>query len=305
MSTFNELFDSSNYTADKDGFTVKVVYRVYEKDPFSITGFTALGTPHPVISSAYLSSISVKPDEGMYNGDTTCIVTYTYEPQERSGGTPNSNGEVWVWDMSARTAHIDSVPETTDQYTFDKDNPAGENISTVLGKDGDNIKGADVYRPSGSLKVTKYMPKATANQAFRQTLYAMQNTLNNASWQDWTKYEVLFLGSRIRYDETNSLAQVDYAFLFGESTANVTYDIFKTDAISGTPFTTVTLKSAMDGTSTIYPFDLIETAMAEKDLPVSSGDPSQGTEKVRGIESVSVSKVYQTSDFSALGLVGP
>jgi len=309
--TLEERITSRATTVNIDGVGMKEIYHVKDggNDPYSILGdLSAIGSAHPTVAFSTLESIGVKRVEA---GSDLLEVTYNYTPPSKGDGA-NANDEIWEWDLTSRTAHIDSVenietapPGTFEpnQLTYDADNETtakADRKLNLIGVDGDNVKGVDVYRPTGSLRVTKtYSPITAFDSADRAVIAAARNTTNDDTFVDWTAGEVLFLGARIRYSTVNNNAQVTYNFLFGASQTDVKFDVWKlTDPVVDASTAEVTL-------ATVLPFEYIWGDPVKKKVPVSLGDPDLGFKWEKHFQTINQATVYQPSDFDLLGLVGP
>jgi len=209
--TTNELFDSRIVSITSSGFTEKRVYHIKgQQDP---TEYAALlqqeiGTAHPVYAETILLQISIRPE----SADELLVAEYSYGPREGSGGkNGNKNNEAWQWEMTGQSAHINSVElkdtDPTNLHTYQTmyNNAAvggGAADTIAIGIDGDNATGTDVFRPYGSIKVSKTFAAAEVTQELRKKLYLMQNRTNKEAWlsDEFAPEEVLFLGANIKYD---------------------------------------------------------------------------------------------------------
>ena len=245
MPDWRELFDSRQVSVSKSGLSTVELYHADTFDPYALyLSLPTIGSKHPSLHT-FLSNAEVRPIEKLNESGVPgyCEVELTYDPPEVTSGT-NDNSETWVWENLSQTTHIDSVPDTEDQLSWDAEHPEGANLTTVLGQDGDNVKGADVYRPTGALRVSKYYDRALITPSFRKNLYNSQNHVNESAWKDWEKGEILFLGSRIQFDLTQATAQVDFNFLYGVRKSGVSYKVFIDEPRTNLAFISVDLKSA-------------------------------------------------------------
>ena len=309
LTILTDLIDSRKIQINKNGKVLTELYTIEGFNPYDvIADLPSIGSAHSTVLGVTLDNIDVTPlkaldpDSGELNR-SRMVLTYS-TPQRNTEPQANDNEEIWEFDMNARTVHIDSVPSKSDQLTFDADNTTGANLNNILGQDGDTIKGADVYRPTGSLRVTKYYDTVDVDADFRQGLFVRQNNVNEDAWMDWSAYQILFLGARIRYGVDADTTEVVYNFIFGSTETDMTYNIFKKQGTFTDEFTTVTLKNARDETTSIYPFEYLSISAQDRDFPISYNDPTQGKKRVRGISEISVAKVYEETSFDYFGLVG-
>jgi len=302
-----EQQESRLITINSDGFTEKRVFHIKgQEDPTEYATLLApdIGTAHPVFDNTILKQIDLRPEPAV----ELLTAEYSYGARGKRE-SKNRNKETWQWSLTAQSANINSVEQktadTTNKHTFQTmyDNTqltGGDSNTTAIGIDGDNVTGTDVYRPYGALRVTKTYESVEIDLAFRQQLYKMQNTLNDAAWSagEFQKEEILFLGAEVTYDYAAQTATVVYSFLFGPTRASLTFDVIAEDAWSFAPTVQVTMTD-------VPPFDYIWMPFKEYKLARSLGEPAEGYVARTIAEAVYRDKLYLTSDFSLLGLVGP
>lgn len=259
---------------------------------------------HPSIPDLWLVNRSVAS-----SGDTErmIIATLVYKTPSVSYSMPpgvqNSNNETWEWQMVAQQTTITSVAEGN-VLTWDSFRKQ-EGASAVWTKEPDpntfiranretgEVAGAEVYRGTGALRVTKYYAdKTDVNATLRKKWYAMQATVNNASWIDWTAGEVLYLGATISYGIED--ATVQHQFLFGETLSSVKFQIAPDSGIAET-LTPVTVND-------VQPWYYIWQTSMPRAKAFSGSDPQTVELCPRDLK---IAKVYTESDFDDLGLVGP
>lgn len=240
-----------------------------------------------------------------------CNLTYKTPTYSLPRGVQNENNETWEWQMVAQQSHITSAPASLggvrswDNWIYIESNgqiavrsnfdDPDLGIRKNLDKTYD---GADVYRGSGALRVTKYYEdKADVGETQRQAWYAMQATVNDAAWQDWTAGEVLYLGATITYGIDDCTVQ--HQFLFGDTKSDVVFKI-QPRYYDPTP---------VDATvPVIQPWYYVWQEPAEITFKYtgSSETSAANVEDSRIVlRNVKVAQVYDKSDFSNLGLVGP
>ena len=292
LPSIKEILGSRPITVVGQGTSSKRIFQAYgQNNPDAILpDLTAIGTPHPTIANSFLLKNQVK----QLKARDVLEITEVYEPPATKTGT-TGNGETWQFDMSARNTLITSVEEASNQTVYNKDNLSGGTTHEVaIGLEGANVKGANVFRPFGALRVTKYLPVTTVDQAFRQQLNAAQNTINESSWQDWLAREVLFLGSTVGYDFSTNITTVNYNFLFGNRRTDVKVDVFQ-EAYITNDIVEVTL-------GTVDPFQIIHYKYEQ----INSLDTTnQVNVPTTYIIDAFKANVYSEYDFDLLNLVGP
>ena len=307
--TLREIFESRQNGLSNSGVTSTRVFHVDNGDPdFVIANLpNSIGSAHPSLSGTRLKNVTVEPVEAQ----ELTVVTYSYEPPEK--GEANSNDEIWDYDMTAQTRNITSVENDTadnkpNQITWDFSNKKGgaaatgtKGVYTGINIEGNVARGVDVFRPSGALQVTKYYSISTVNKAFRQSLYGLQNTLNNAAWppaprDDWGARQVLMLGARIRYNITDSTCVITYNFLFGEDLTNQEFMVWAEKPIIGASTEIIQIP-------TIEPFQIVWAESSERTVPNQLNNPANDQQEIHP-DHITVANVYKEADWSGLGLVG-
>jgi len=307
-----EQFDSRVGGVSKSGYTEKRVYHVKnEADPTEILEQLKpdIGQVHPTLADTFVSNISIKPLEALE------LLEVTYDYSALSGGgnkqaQRNEYNEVWSFDMVSQSRTINSVESeepTNDGRTYQTmvslyttvPFPFADTI--VIGDNNGQAVGTDVYRPYGALRVNKLYDVAEVTKDFRTTLRSMQNTLNNAPWLngEFGFEEILFLGSSIEYDYLSQKASVDYNFLFGSTKENVKIKVLDKPATAAAPYWETEFAK-------VFPFDHIWMRFPpENNVENTANTPEAGMAYRRYPTHVYKCKLYDSSDFSVLGLVGP
>jgi len=240
----------------------------------------------------------------------------TYDYSELSGGgnkqaQRNEYNEVWSFDMVSQSTTVNSVESaepTDDGRTYQTmlslyttvTYPFADTIA--IGDDNGQAVGAEVYRPYGALRVNKLFDIAEVTKDFRSTMREMQNTLNASPWLDdeFDVQEILFLGSSIEYDYLSQKASVDYNFLFGKTRKDVLFKVLDKPATEASPFW------ADAPLATLFPFDHVWMRFPpENNIEKTANTPADGMVYRRYPTHVYKCKLYDTSDFTRLGLVGP
>lgn len=263
----------------------------------------ALKSFHPTIISTPLWLID-KDAQSSAESEKLIIANLTYATPKvgMPQGVQNENGETWEWQQVAQQTTITSVAEgnvlTWDQYRVQEGGSAwtkhtDPNTIIRANVETGEVAGAEVYRGSGALRVTKYYAdKNEVNVTLRRKWYAMQATVNNASWIDWTEGEVLYLGSTISYGIDD--ATVQHQFLFGDTLHDVKFQIAPSSGIAEALYP-VTV-------DVIQPWYYVWQSPKPRAKALSGTDPQVNELCARDVK---IAKVYNESDFSELGLVGP
>jgi hypothetical protein len=199
--------------------------------------------------------------------DGALKLTITYGPPER---LPNNNESDPEYELStmAETAHIEQAQSQT-HYPSDPNH-----VGTAIGVTSDKIEGVDIYVPKGTYTQTKEL--ASLSSSYRAMLMNMTGTINSAAWKGWNAFEVLFLGVTARR-KGYGIWKLQYSFAIQPSVAQ------SFDTVSGT----------VGFTKLGWDYMWLERVRSATD---------DGTQVQQQIEAVHVARVYQTSNFGALGL---
>jgi hypothetical protein len=233
------------------------------------------------------------------------FLVLTYGRRELSSGgngagggtsTPNENNEIWTWNMISQSVHINAVSSINgvpQQVTFDAENKKGANLYSSIGATEEEVLGADVYRPAGTLNVSRtYGTIAEVNEAYRVQLRDLGNTINDARWPDNSEFgpgELLFLGADISYNILENTATVNYSFQFGSVVENEEFLVWNTEKTG-----TVAVKIPKR-----YPFQVVSIPMYSQ----KTGEKPNMKITVNPL-SVSLADVYKWADFSVFKLIG-
>jgi len=234
-------------------------------------------------------------------------VTLSYDPSTPdNGGGSDVNGEVWDFGANASPRKITTV-DKSEQLTWRRDlqnvgnmpAPNPDNIFDTVGADlkGNAPEGVDLYRPTGSLRVSKNFDFTSFTQVQRNIIYELQGKVNDAVFAGFAKGEILFLGAQMTYNYDTETVAVAYNFIFGSVSPAITVALWNGLKIRSTAFTDVQVK---DADNEIKPFDYVWKQSSEQQL-FESNDPAQGSNTVAVTESVSLLKNPSCS-FAALGL---
>lgn len=159
------------------------------------------------------------------------------------------------------------------QAKFDPTGLTAPDVGLAIGVTPDGIEGVDILIPTGCFSYALKLTDAQVTDGYKDLLFAATGTTNNAPWKGKAAGEVLFLGSsgakrgRAKWD-------VQYRFAYSKNVSGT---------IAGVPSVT---KSGWNYVWTMSADKIDNTAKAM-------------TKQVRGLY---VATVYDSTDFSALGL---
>ena len=312
-----EKLESRDVSKTKDGIVATLVHIVEsdtEADFQTILDPTAvmlaspavlpsIGSPHPTIPFVTLKSIEMTVNPGTTNRG---VVTLNYGYLEQGNGdgggkgksTANANNEIWQFSMMSQSTTITSAKSDElgkpQQVTYNNANIFGARLYSAINFDNDSVYGVDVYRPTGTVNVSKFYPNlGDVNQSYRKTIRSLQNTVNDARWPDNSEFsrgELLFLGADISYNITEGSATVNYSFQTGNTQKNQKFQVW---AKNKTEVVTVEVPL-------LYPFQQI-WAPLERNMVKEGGDKSK---PAYNLGSVNVADVYEYGDFTQLLITG-
>ena len=311
-----EKLDSRNVEDSRDGLVATRLFiaeydesvdpdkgqEIFDTEALQLSGeLLELGVAHPTLPDLFLKNISLAVNvEALNRG----IVTYTYQRIDRAGNqggsisTPDENGEIWTFNMVSQSTTINAVKTKGDlpqQKTWDSTN-TGAQIDSALNHDDDSVSGIEVYRPAETVNVTKvYSDYTDVNQAYRNTLRKLQNTINDSSWPSnggWSAGMLLFLGADISYNLAEGSATVNYSFQSGSIQKEQEYKVWAAIPTVAEKTRTITIPK-------LYPFQVV---WAQLDRKVLGEKPDQNP--YFNLKSINVADVYEYGDFSELQIVG-
>lgn len=184
------LRESRSVSITNSGITATRVYLLDDtNDPEAVPAMLNsagidIGDAHPELPGLYLQEVSVEPDVHQVK------VTLEYGP-DKQDAREDENGEIWEWSLATSQSHITSVDSPAKQLHY----PAWADVGTAIGVHEDQVDGADVYRPTGTLRITKRFDSTEITSSFKRTLIDASATTNASAWKDWNAGEVLFLGA--------------------------------------------------------------------------------------------------------------
>lgn len=221
----------------------------------------------------FVREISAKVLNSLSPGhpDNCCKVTVEYSNEVEQVGD-----EIISFDTSAQTVHVEKC---ISQTTWDaKGNVVAESLALghpcLVGVQNDGVKGVDIYVPGFSWNVkAKFNPEDVTNP-YIGSLVAMTATVNNDAWRGFARGGTIFLGATC-YD-IDKTPLVEIFFRFEAKSSKIIKDPGGTERVA---------------LGWEYPW--------YKFLPRKT--PTIGN-KGWTTETASISKVYEETDFTELGL---
>lgn len=282
-TTWREHISSRTAMRQEDGrWVAERVYQFYDDVGGEVDAETIMNenntlalipdhmASHPNLSGMYLHAVHLEQNQ------QEILARFTYkEPDYRHAWYTGE--EVWEWDVGSQQSHITSVPDSTYCAHY----PPTNDLGLAIGSHGDDVEGVDVYRPVGTLRISKMWN--SFSQAQRRTVMSLRSTTNDSAWFEFYAGEALFLGANIQ-PQSDGRVRVEYSFLIQDQPASYAVELIDGSYQWITP----------------YPWDYVWYQYA--DLPVTG---AAGEVLNRGITSVHIAQVYAETNFGALGLSGP
>jgi len=290
----HELYKSGKANRTSAGISQELIYMFDEPNIDLVLTDPTLpvdGSAHPILPGLFLNDLRVERFTNL-----TTKATFLYGPSTNID--LNENGEHWRWSFLSQTAHISSVKVSEDIVRFSFDNPSGDTPETTdIGKNGDKVEGADVFRKAASLTVRKEYETVLVGEAFRDNIDELSVSTNAGEWFGRKTGEVLFMGATIETSSSET-SIVEYTFNFGrtllKSAGETTIEMLTGQDVLATQLVDV---------DDISPFRHV-VANQSKVLQRSDIVSTKG-KQVNGIKSLDSIKVYPAKDLDLLGLVGP
>lgn len=263
MVTINELFHDREQTFDK---SIEIMYIVKDAADESAVA-TAMDTGIPsTIDGLNRSDLSI--EERIDN--TTWHVKAQFVPPSFSP-LPTSD-EVFTFNTTGGTLHTTQSIETVNRYSASGSPGDAPDFKGSIGFDGKNLAGVTINIPTYAFTEQHFFSDATVNNAFKETLRDITGTVNNASFKGFDAGEVLFLG--VTGSKTGSGNwSITYSFASNKNRSN-----FSIGDIGGI------------------------TAFGWEHVWVRYEDDKSGDSLTKVPRAVYVEKVYETEDFSQLGI---
>ena len=290
-----EIHDSEHIHLVQNGFEITSVFQVFnvpDASPMAVLNEPGLlpaygdAFPGDQFPNTYVNDMSIVP----IPSKDMCKVTIKYKPNEDTA-TQNQAGEIWEFVCSAETIHITSVDDPSKQKNYP--NVEWNDPGEAIGVDGDNVEGADVYRPATRIRVTKIFTEGEGagkmNNQFRTKILNAQAKTNNESWPssgEFDSAEVLFLGATM-----SQIAQQ-------QATDKVTWRVvFEFAAAKKQSRTVVIIGDDSPVKVTYNPWEYVWLRFANV--------PAANKSTQVNIQSVHVAEVYDDTNFSVFHLAGP
>lgn len=306
---FTEQLESGSVDTNAEGTQVTEVYLVellpgsalwlipanVESVILGSTGSAAafqIGVAHGIVTGTKVQKRVVSP----VASEKICILTVTYGPDQETF-EEDENEEVWRFNLSSEQSHITAVRTESRQQHYPRSGPdpgeglpyekvPGEehDVGTTIGINGDDVDGADVYRPLMRIEVTKktnetnwLVKKGIAEDGMDKT--------NTTIWKGYEPGRVLFTGATIEKTKDDEYT-FSYTFQVRAAQNEVTFDLSDgstTDAIDIGPWDHVWFRHK----STVET-DTVTSVKTKRKL----------------IEDVHVAQVYESYEFGLFELDG-
>lgn len=150
----------------------------------------------------------------------------TFQDDDDEGQDPDEDKDPRPKDVS--TASF-SATEATRMVELSRVSSYGNMYTSPLldlqqGSDGTlEAHGCPILVPSGTYSYTRHYKSSEMTKAVRKRIAGVRGKVNNASWKDWEKGSVLFLGETRERDRSTRWIRVTYNFQisFGDSSIPV------------------------------------------------------------------------------------
>lgn len=241
------------------------VYNAMGTPGYAVHGLPIVGDQHPSFAGLFARSIDLRRESGK---GVVCDVLYRTDNYQKT-----TLGEIWDWDLNATQVRITAVKNSADQVHY----PHTSDVGPIIGWDGEDVQGVDVFRPSGSLRVIKEFTSIDSEGI--QFLHASQARTNDDFWFGYAPGQVLYLGTRVSQTPEGRI-RLEYNFIVRQYAQPEDISLIDGSVVTAHP----------------APF---------QHLWFKYGEKLVAEEKQRGIESAHIATVYPELDFELLELTGP
>lgn len=301
--TFAEQLESQTIETTPEGTRITEVYLVENEagpepylTPAMVEAFMpaafAIGTAHGLVAGTKIQKRIVSP----LDSEKICLLTVTYGPDQETF-EEDENEEIWRFNLSSEQSHITSVRTENRQQHYPRSGPdPGEDqkyakvpgeehdVGTTIGLNGDDVDGADVYRPLLRIEVTKKRT-GTNWEAKKSIVELGMDRTNTTAWQGYESGRVLFTGATIEKTKDDEHT-FTYTFQVRAAQNAVTFDL-------------------SDGTTTVEidigPWDHVWF----RHKSTIETDSTTGVKTKRKlIEDVHIAQIYESFEFNRFGLGG-
>jgi len=175
-----EKFDSGSHS----GENVELVYHIGGTDD-DLTAMDALLAASPVLYDGRIRQLPnlERLGEDFWEG------TIPYGPRK----PPETGDSSFSFDTGGGTQHITQSLQTIGKYA-----PPGKvapDFEGAIGVTHDNVEGVDISMPVYNFSETHYIDAGFVTQAYKLTLFALTDRVNNSVFRGFAAGEVLFLGA--------------------------------------------------------------------------------------------------------------
>lgn len=153
--------------------------------------------------------------------DDICEVVITYGVSGNPPAPGNDPSDVLVGqtelEIAGGTHHITKSLETVTKKNGNlfEDAP---NFDGLIGVNGDNVQGVDIYVPSMTLRETRVLLATEIDRAYISTLYNLAAKVNDAPFMGFERGELLFIGASLRGRKGSGDWEITYSFLASPNT---------------------------------------------------------------------------------------
>jgi hypothetical protein len=266
MAVMIERFDSREITVSRDSPSGDLMYMVTgTEDELAVKTIVEATIP------AFFYDLSYESYHMAHQGGGVWEVSVRYTLKK-----PNEKGDVtWSFDLSADTTHITHSKQTIQRYA--KSGETAPDFKGAIGYDGESIQGCDILVPTYKWTETYYPPIASLTVAYANLVYNLVGKTNNAIFRGKALGEVLLVGAQGgKKDEEKG--EISFHFM---ASPNVT-------GLSIGDITGINKKG----------WEYLWVLFAEQEKDTSSNPPRL----VKRPKAVYVERVYDSGDFSALGI---
>lgn len=141
-----------------------------------------------------------------------CKVTVSYETPETSNPPPEGEDEFEFSTMAQTEQRIRALAQIN--YPVDID------VGDIIGVDGDEIKGVDIYVPK--LVYRESHERTSLSAAYRAILADTTGKINSDDFKGFSQGEVLFLGATARRSGSNPW-RIEYQFAIERNASNLSF----------------------------------------------------------------------------------
>ena len=241
---------------------------------YTITGTTSEVTAHDDLLTASDATVDGLPRDDIRvdeigDGQWEGTVTYVKSSSSKTFSFPAVGSVGYSFNTGGGTQHIKQSISTTNTYPATAPDCKG-----AIGSTPDSVEGCDITIPVFNFSVPYIFANGSVTTAYKQILHALTGKVNNAAYMDFAAGELLFLGAQGSKRDDSSW-EVTFNFAGSPNQTGLTIGGITSIAKLGWDYLWIRYDTAVDTTS--------DTLISKP-------------------TSVHVEKVYNTGDFSTLGI---